>query len=164
MRRIKLHKPHIHQTAMNRRLIVLRSILAATIVTTSYAHAGGAGPPKPNILLITPMQATDERLAKFPDIADGTRRTYDAMMLAMDKAIGHVRKELADAGLEQNTLVCFISDNGETKGLATVMPAKVKDLQSRWDAWNAANVKPLWGAEPAAPRAGLQRQVMRPRP
>ena len=25
------------------------------------------------------------------------------------------------------------------------MPDKVKELQSKWDAWNVANVKPLWG-------------------
>ena len=60
----------------------------------------------------TPMQATDERLAKFPNEVDDKRRTYDGMMLAMDEAIGRVRKKLAEAGLEQNTLVCFISDNG----------------------------------------------------
>ncbi len=60
----------------------------------------------------TPMNATDDRLAKFPDIADKQRRTYDAMMLAMDDAIGKVRQKLVDTGLEQNTLVFFISDNG----------------------------------------------------
>jgi arylsulfatase A-like enzyme len=60
----------------------------------------------------TPMHATDDRLAKFSNIADKQRRTYDAMMLAMDDGIGRVRKKLVDAGLEQNTLVCFISDNG----------------------------------------------------
>jgi len=60
----------------------------------------------------TPMQASDERLAKFPDEADDRRRTYDAMMLAMDDAIGRVKKKLVETGLEQNTLVCFISDNG----------------------------------------------------
>ncbi len=60
----------------------------------------------------TPMQATDDRLAKFPNVADQQRRTYDAMMLAMDEAIGAVRKKLTEAGLEQNTLITFISDNG----------------------------------------------------
>ena len=60
----------------------------------------------------TPMHATDDRLAKFPDIADKQRRTYNAMMLAMDEAIGGVRRKLAEAGLEKNTLVTFISDNG----------------------------------------------------
>ena len=60
----------------------------------------------------TPMHATDDRLARFPDVADKERRTYSAMMLAMDDAIGKVRQKLVDAGLEQNTLVFFISDNG----------------------------------------------------
>ena len=60
----------------------------------------------------TPMHATDDRLAKFASIEDKQRRTYAAMMLAMDEAIGKVRKKLADTGLEQNTLVIFISDNG----------------------------------------------------
>src|SRR6185295_16181835 len=60
----------------------------------------------------TPMQATDARLAKFPNVADNQRRTYDAMMLAMDEAVGKVRQKLADTGLERNTLVIFISDNG----------------------------------------------------
>lgn len=60
----------------------------------------------------TPMDATAERLAKFPDIANAQRRKYDAMMLAMDEAIGRVRAKLSDAGLANNTLVCFISDNG----------------------------------------------------
>jgi arylsulfatase A-like enzyme len=60
----------------------------------------------------TPMQATDERLAKFPHVADKQRKTYDAMMLAMDEAIGAVRRKLTELGLEQKTLVIFISDNG----------------------------------------------------
>lgn len=60
----------------------------------------------------TPMQADDARLAKFSGIADKTRRTYAAMMLAMDDAIGAVRKKIADTGLEKDTLVTFISDNG----------------------------------------------------
>lgn len=60
----------------------------------------------------TPMQADDARLAKFPGIGDQQRRTYAAMMLAMDDAIGRVRRKLAETGQEQNTLVTFISDNG----------------------------------------------------
>lgn len=60
----------------------------------------------------TPMDATDDRLAKFPDIKDKQRRTYDAMMLAMDEAIGKVRRKLVDTGLDKNTFVIFISDNG----------------------------------------------------
>ncbi len=60
----------------------------------------------------TPMHATDDRLAKFPGVEDKRRKTYDAMMLAMDDAIGKVRAKLAETGQAENTLVTFISDNG----------------------------------------------------
>lgn len=60
----------------------------------------------------TPLQATDARLAKFSHLADKKRRTYAAMMSAMDDAIGVVRKRLTESGQEQRTLVVFISDNG----------------------------------------------------
>jgi arylsulfatase A-like enzyme len=60
----------------------------------------------------TTMQATDDRLAKFAPIADRPRRTYAAMMFAMDENIGRVRRTLVATGQERNTLVFFISDNG----------------------------------------------------
>lgn len=60
----------------------------------------------------TPMQADDPRLKKFSGIEDKTRRTYAAMMSAMDDGIGRVIAKLNSAGLEKNTLVFFISDNG----------------------------------------------------
>ncbi len=75
----------------------------------------------------TPMQATDDRLAKFSRVADEKRRTYNAMMLAMDEAIGRVRKKLAEAGLEQNTFVIFISDNGGPTMPGTTINASRND-------------------------------------
>ncbi len=60
----------------------------------------------------TPMHATDSRLAKFSHIKDEQRRTYNAMMLGIDDAVGRVRNHLHENGLDNNTLVMFISDNG----------------------------------------------------
>jgi len=60
----------------------------------------------------TPMQATDARLARFASISDPTRRTYAAMLSAMDEAIGRVLDALRAANLEGDTLVFFLSDNG----------------------------------------------------
>ncbi len=60
----------------------------------------------------TPMQATDARLRRFEKIADTRRRTYAAMLSAMDDAIGGVLEKLRSAGLEENTLIFFFSDNG----------------------------------------------------
>jgi len=60
----------------------------------------------------TPMHATDERLARFASIPDKTRRTYAAMQSALDEAVGAVLGKLRESGLEENTLIVFISDNG----------------------------------------------------
>ncbi len=60
----------------------------------------------------TPLQATEERLAKFAAITDPKRRNYAAMMIAMDDAVGAMLKKLRDEKLEENTLIFFVSDNG----------------------------------------------------
>lgn len=60
----------------------------------------------------TPLQADDARLKKFAAITDTKRRTYAAMMFAMDEAIGRVRQTLDKTGQSQNTLIVFHSDNG----------------------------------------------------
>jgi arylsulfatase A-like enzyme len=60
----------------------------------------------------TPMQAPDKYLDRFPQIADRTRRTYAAMLSAMDDGIGRILAALRDSGLERNTLIIFFNDNG----------------------------------------------------
>jgi arylsulfatase A-like enzyme len=60
----------------------------------------------------TPMEATEDRLARFASIEDRRRRTYAAMTSAMDEAIGRVLAALQSRGLDEKTLVFFLSDNG----------------------------------------------------
>jgi arylsulfatase A-like enzyme len=60
----------------------------------------------------TPMHATADGLKRFEPIPDKTRRTYAAMLASMDEAVGKVLDKLRSAGLEENTLVVFFSDNG----------------------------------------------------
>lgn len=60
----------------------------------------------------TPMDATDDRLQKFKSIADEKRRTYAAMMSAMDDNVEKVLAKLDELKIADNTLVFFISDNG----------------------------------------------------
>jgi len=60
----------------------------------------------------TPMEANDERLAKFTSISRKPRQTYAAMLSAMDDAVGTVMASLRTWKLEENTLIFFISDNG----------------------------------------------------
>jgi arylsulfatase A-like enzyme len=59
-----------------------------------------------------PMEAPENYLARFPNIADPERRTYAAMVSAMDDAIGRTLTALHDQKLEEKTLVIFLNDNG----------------------------------------------------
>jgi len=59
-----------------------------------------------------PMQAPERQLARFATLADPQRRTYAGMLGALDDAVGLVLAKLRQAGLEQNTLILFVSDNG----------------------------------------------------
>ncbi|RLD30441.1 MAG: arylsulfatase [Bacteroidetes bacterium] len=60
----------------------------------------------------TPMQAKEEDLKAFPHIKDKGRRTYAAMVQALDRGVGEIIQKLKDEGLYENTLVVFFSDNG----------------------------------------------------
>lgn len=60
----------------------------------------------------SPMQATEKYLSRFPDIEDKRRRTYAAMVSAVDDGVGRVLDQLDALDLEENTLVVFLSDNG----------------------------------------------------
>ena len=64
----------------------------------------------------TPMEATAKYLDRFPNIKDRKRRIYAAMLAAMDDGIGRVLEALRDAGIEDDTLVFFLSDNGGPTG------------------------------------------------
>jgi arylsulfatase A-like enzyme len=59
-----------------------------------------------------PMHATEQYLARFTHIEDKRRRTFAAMLSAMDDAIGRIMEALRQHGLEEHTLVTFLSDNG----------------------------------------------------
>lgn len=66
-----------------------------------------------------PLQATEEDLAKFAHIEDKKRRTYAAMMLALDRGVGKIRARLKESGQLENTLIVFFSDNGGATGNAS---------------------------------------------
>ena len=59
-----------------------------------------------------PLQATEKYLARFASIGDENRRTFAAMMSAMDEAVGQVLAKVRALRQEENTLIFFLSDNG----------------------------------------------------
>jgi len=59
-----------------------------------------------------PLQATQKYLDRYTHIEDEDRRTYAAMISAVDDGVGRLLDSLEQYGLADNTLVIFLSDNG----------------------------------------------------
>ena len=62
-----------------------------------------------------PIQTIEKYYERFPSIENETERIYAAMISALDDAVGDVLAELHNHGLEERTLVFFLSDNGAAK-------------------------------------------------
>ena len=60
----------------------------------------------------TPLSAPKPWLDKLTHIIEPSRRTYAAMVAAMDESIGQVLATIESKGQTANTLVFFMSDNG----------------------------------------------------
>lgn len=61
-----------------------------------------------------PLQATEKYLSRFGHIKDPKRRTYAAMVSAVDDGVGRLLEALTEHGLDDKTIVFFLSDNGGT--------------------------------------------------
>lgn len=59
-----------------------------------------------------PNEAKPEDITKFRNVQNGERRVYCAMVYAMDRGIGRILDALKADGLEKDTIVVFLSDNG----------------------------------------------------
>ena len=60
----------------------------------------------------SPLQGAEAYMKKFAHIEDIHRRIFAAMLANMDDSVGSVLKQLRKSGLEENTMVFFLSDNG----------------------------------------------------
>lgn len=59
-----------------------------------------------------PLQATAIYLSRFTHIEDPKRKTYAAMVSAVDDGVGALLDLLEELNLAENTVVFFLSDNG----------------------------------------------------
>ncbi|OHX63814.1 sulfatase-like hydrolase/transferase [Flammeovirga pacifica] len=59
-----------------------------------------------------PLQATEKYLNRFKNVSDIKRRTYLAMVSAVDDGVGQILSKLEDKGIDDNTMIFFLSDNG----------------------------------------------------
>ena len=88
-----------------------------------------------------PLEAPDQYLARFSNIADARRRTYAAVLSAMDDGIGRTLAALRKSGLDNHTLVVFLNDNG-----GPLSPAQ----------WNGSSNAPLRGQKSETWEGGIR--------
>jgi arylsulfatase A-like enzyme len=72
----------------------------------------------------TPLQAPEADVARFAHVKDKRRRTYCAMVAAMDRAVGQVLDALDDRGPADDTFLLFFADNGGVHRLADNGPLR----------------------------------------
>ncbi|MBJ07162.1 MAG: N-acetylgalactosamine-4-sulfatase [Verrucomicrobiaceae bacterium] len=60
----------------------------------------------------SPLQGAESYMRKFAHIEDIHRRIFAAMLANMDDSVGSVLAQLRKSGIEKDTLVFFLSDNG----------------------------------------------------
>jgi len=72
----------------------------------------------------TPLHVIDKYLDRVASIKEEKHRLLAAMTVALDDAVGAIAAKLKEAGLEQRTMVVFLSDNGcpEETGAGTNGP------------------------------------------
>ena len=82
------------------------------------AHVEESGADSPFMLYLAmqdvhePVSAPASFIAMHTDIADSTRRTYAAMVSAMDEAIGNVTDAMKAAKMWDNSVFVISNDNG----------------------------------------------------
>jgi arylsulfatase A-like enzyme len=62
-----------------------------------------------------PLQASEKYLSRFEHIENPKRKTYAAMVSAVDDGVGSILEKLQQLQLTENTIVIFLSDNGGPK-------------------------------------------------
>jgi arylsulfatase B len=60
----------------------------------------------------SPMQGAERYMRRFGHIEDVHRRIFAAMLSQLDDSVGSILDKLRECGLERQTLVVFLSDNG----------------------------------------------------
>lgn len=60
----------------------------------------------------SPLQAPDDLIKKYQNVSNPRRRTYAAMVEAMDRGIGQIVDTVDRENITSNTIMLFLSDNG----------------------------------------------------
>jgi len=114
------------------KLVNERGYVTTLLGDDAVRYIGAQSSKKPFFMYLaftaphTPYQVPQEYTDKYKQITDPNRRTYAAMITAMDEQIGRVVQTLEKRGLRQNTLIIFHSDNGGNQSAHLAGETEVK--------------------------------------
>lgn len=80
-----------------------------------------------------PLEATEKYLSRFPGEMPERRRYALAMMSAVDDGVGQIMQALEGYGIDEDTIVFFISDNGAPLALTKEDVLPVSTGGATWD-------------------------------
>ncbi|NNJ26345.1 sulfatase-like hydrolase/transferase [Alienimonas chondri] len=99
----------------------------------------------------TPLEAKEEDLALFEQIRNEKRRTYAAMVYAVDRGVGELVDALKARDELEDTLIVFLSDNGGKLGAgADNTPLK----QGKGSVYEGGVRVPMFWSQPGTVPAG----------
>lgn len=84
------------------------------------------------------------------------RATFALMMQEMDKGIGEVREALKDLGIDRNTLIFFLSDNGGVQAVSSNAPFR----GGKGQVWEGGHRVPLVACWPGEIKAGQTTDIL----
>ena len=80
-----------------------------------------------------PLEAPEKYLSRFPDVTPAARRYALAMISAIDDGVGAVVDKLKQHGIDDNTLIFFLGDNGAPQEPEHADITVSIDNLKRWD-------------------------------
>lgn len=89
----------------------------------------------------SPYEAPQEYKDRYPEITDPIRKTYAAMISALDDQVGRIVATLDKKGLRENTLILFASDNGGATSGLFVTGARSPEEREKEEGGIAMNAK-----------------------
>lgn len=106
-----------------------------------------------------PLQCPEGYEAKYAHLNDPPRAKYYGMIENIDDNIGRLMKTLAETGLDQKTIVIFMTDNGGTGGTGGVKEFNAGMRGQKGTPWEGGTRVPCfirWGEKyPAGERSQL---------